>query len=162
MGMSVGQLCKRNPVTCAFDAEIRDVVGLMREREVGSVIVVQELSGEMRPYGIITDRDLIVRVISSGENLDSLTIRDVATTDLRVVREHDSVGEAIHIMREAGIKRLPVVDALGILVGIISGDDLLLHLANEVQELAALFARSAVYAVPDPAAASAPTLSGAH
>lgn len=155
MGMSVGQICKRNPVTCMRDAEIRDVVGLMRERKVGSVIVVQELTGETRPYGIITDRDLVVRVISAGEDLDSLTIRDVATTDLRVVREHDSIGEAIHIMHEAGIKRLPVVDALGILIGIISGDDLLLHLANEVQELAALFARGAAQTTPAPIPAPA-------
>ncbi len=150
MSMSVGQICKRNPVTCARDAEIREVVGLMRERGVGSVIVVQELTGEMRPYGIITDRDLVVRAISAGEDINSLTIGDVATTDVRVAREHDSIGEAIHIMREAGIKRLPVVDALGILIGIVSGDDLLLHLANEVQELAALFARNVTETTPDP------------
>ncbi len=141
MGTSIGQICNRKPVTCAHDAEIRDVVALMRDKAVGSVILTQTMSDGTRPYGVVTDRDLVVHVIAAGVDIDSLTIRDVATTDLKSIHENDRIGEAIHMMREAEIKRLPVVDTLGRLVGIISGDDLLLHLANEVQELASLFMR---------------------
>ena len=156
MGTSVGQICKRNPVTCASDAEITDVVDLMREQQVGSVILVQEMTDGTRPYGIITDRDLVVRVFTAGVEYDSLTIRDVATTDLKLVRENDGMGEAIHVMHEAGIKRLPVVDSVGRLIGIISGDDLLLHLANEVQELASLFIRGTAEESASPGDAAAP------
>lgn len=87
MGLSVGQICKRKPVTCTRDAEIKDVVDLMRERRVGSVIVVHESAGAVRPYGLITDRDLVVRVISTGASLDSLAVKDVATSELIVGRE---------------------------------------------------------------------------
>ncbi len=141
MGTSVGQICNRKPVTCAHDAEIRDVVNLMRDEQVGSVILTQKMVDGTRPYGVVTDRDLVVRVIAAGLDIETLTIRDVATTDLKSIHENDRIGDAIHMMREAEIKRLPVVDTLGRLIGIISGDDLLLHLANEVQELASLFMR---------------------
>jgi signal-transduction protein with cAMP-binding, CBS, and nucleotidyltransferase domain len=143
MGTSVGQICNRNTVTCASDAEIRNVVALMSERHVGSVILVQEMADGPRPYGIVTDRDLVVRIIAAGVDMDSLTIRDVATMDITVVQENDGIGEAVHLMHEAGINRLPVVDRRGILIGVISGDDLLLHLAEQVQELASLFMRAA-------------------
>jgi len=141
MTISIAQICNKNPVTCAIDAEVRDVVNLMREKQVGSVIVVNEMTDGTRPYGIITDRDLVVRVIAAGVDLESLVIRDIATTEIAVGRDTDSAGEAIHVMREEGVKRLPVVDALGRLIGIVSGDDLLLHIANEVQALASLFMR---------------------
>jgi CBS domain-containing protein len=91
--------------------------------------------------GIVTDRDIIVEVIATGLDPAVITVGDIMSQDLVVGRESDTVLETLEIMRFKGVRRLPTVDRDGQLVGIVTVDDLLEVLAEELNELARIVAR---------------------
>jgi CBS domain-containing protein len=108
---------------------------LMRKHHVGDVVVVDDPDGERAPVGIVTDRDIVVSVIALGLDPVSLEVGDVMSDDLLTASEHDDPYQTIERMRLRGIRRVPVVADSGSLVGIVSADDLLLFLAEEMEEL---------------------------
>lgn len=123
-------LINHDVVRAEPDATVMEVARLMAERDVGSVLV---LSNE-RPRGIITDRDIVVRCLA--KNLDpSVTIENLLTESLVTCRENDGVFECIQKMHDARIRRMPVVDADGKAIGIISFGDLLAVLSQEFAAL---------------------------
>ncbi|MFO1289727.1 MAG: CBS domain-containing protein [Nitrosomonas sp.] len=107
----------------------------------GSVLIVDEQDGKRVPVGIVTDRDLVVEVIAPELDADAITVGDIMMTGFAVVKEETGVFEAIQYMRTKGIRRLPVVDAEERLIGIVTLDDLLILLAEELDALAKLVAR---------------------
>lgn len=109
---------------------------LMRKHHVGDVVVVDEPDGERTPIGIVTDRDIVVSVIALGLDPLGLQVGDIMTDDLLVARVHDDVTQTIERMRLRGIRRVPVVCEGGVLAGIVSADDLLGFLAEEMEDLA--------------------------
>jgi CBS domain-containing protein len=113
----------------------------MRSRHVGDVVVVEQRNGSRHPVGIVTDRDIVVEVVAAGVNPDALTVADITGPDLATVSESEGVYEALHTMRSKGVRRIPVVDRDGGLVGIVTLDDLLSLLAEEMTELAKLVSR---------------------
>ena len=119
-------------VVCRSSATLWDVALLMRDRNVGSVIVLDEI-GYLA--GIVTDRDLAVRGLGEGRSaeshVDRVMTRDVATVDL-----HADVSEAATIMAKRLVRRLPVVDALQHIYGVVTLDDLLRHLGSDADRLA--------------------------
>jgi CBS domain-containing protein len=98
----------------------------MAERNVGSVVVVKD----GRPLGIVTDRDLALRVLGRGRSGRDVRARSIMTTPLLFVRSDASPEEAISLMREARVRRLPIVDEGGLLAGIVCLDDLVQHLGR--------------------------------
>jgi CBS domain-containing protein len=117
----------RRPLT-VIDAErpAIEAAELMHADHVGCVVVV----AEGRPIGIVTDRDLALRVLAA--NRPSHTpVREVMSGDLAVARLHDSIDLAVFAMRQHGVRRLPIVDDAGTLVGLVALDDLLVLLAGE-------------------------------
>ena len=112
---------------------------VMRERHVGDLVVVAERHGRVRPIGIVTDRDIAVGVVSlPAETLDALSVGDLVVGDLVTVPERASVSQCVERMRAAAVRRLPVVDADGALVGILTLDDLVRVLARDMGALADL------------------------
>ena len=130
--MNAGELCNREVVFASRDMGLVEAAWLMREHHVGSLVVVAERDGERVPVGMITDRDIVVAVVATKANPDTLKVGDVMTMGALVVREQDGIADALRVMRENGVRRVPVVNARGVLVGIIAIDDVLELVAEEM------------------------------
>ncbi len=139
--MSIGEICNRKVVVMQREETIAEAAKLMRDQHVGSVLIVDEQDGKRVPVGIVTDRDLVVEVIAPELDADAITVGDIMMTGFAVVKEETGVFEAIQYIRTKGIRRLPVVDAEERLIGIVTLDDLLILLAEELDALAKLVAR---------------------
>ncbi|MCD2517672.1 CBS domain-containing protein [Massilia sp. G4R7] len=133
--MHIGQICTSQATHCTRDETVQGAALLMRRQHVGDVIVVDRFDGASVPVGILTDRDIVVSVIAPGLDPASLQVGDIMSEDLLTARDSDDVYETIEKMRLRGIRRVPVVDGSGSLAGIVSADDLLEFLAEEMGEL---------------------------
>jgi CBS domain-containing protein len=136
--MSVGEICNREVVIAGKALSVREAAQLMRNHHVGDLMVVDERNGRKHPIGIVTDRDIVLEVVAPGVNPETLAVADIMGLELVAVRESEGVFEALRYMRDKGVRRMPVVDSAGGLVGIITLDDLLSLLAEEMTELAKL------------------------
>lgn len=134
--MEIGKLSILDTVCCSRDESVQGAAFLMRKHHVGDLIVVDEPDGERIPIGIVTDRDIVVSVIALGLDPLGLQVGDIMTDDLLTASEHDDVYATIERMRLRGIRRVPVLSDSGTLSGIVSADDLLTFLAEEMEELA--------------------------
>jgi len=133
--MHIGHICTSQATHCTRDETVQGAALLMRRQHVGDVIVVDRFDGASVPVGILTDRDIVVSVIAPGLDPASLQVGDIMSEDLLTARDSDDVYETIEKMRLRGIRRVPVVDSNGSLSGIVSADDLLEFLAEEMGEL---------------------------
>ena len=130
--MNVGELCNREVVFAYRDTRLVEAARLMREHHVGSLLAVVERHGERVPVGILTDRDIVVAVVAKELDPRGLTVGDVMTGDLAMVREQDSIADAMRLMREKGIRRVPVITHKGTLAGLLTLDDMLEFAAEEL------------------------------
>jgi CBS domain-containing protein len=138
--MNIGEICTVQTITCARDETVQGAALLMRKHHVGDLIVVDQLDGQPVPVGIVTDRDIVVSVVALGLDPDSLQVGDIMSDDLLTCGEDDDVYATIEHMRLRGIRRVPVVNRAGGLVGIVSADDLLEFLAEEMGDLSRISA----------------------
>jgi CBS domain-containing protein len=115
---TIAEVMIPNPITCTIDAEVQDAAQLMRDRDIGDVVVVDD----QRVRGIVTDRDLVVRGLASGFAPTS-QLGDVLTEGVVTVDAGETTARAAEIMRERAVRRLPVVDG-DTLVGVVSLGDL--------------------------------------
>ena len=136
--MAVGEICNREVVIAKKTLSVVDAAQLMRQHHVGDLVVVEEKNGRRHPVGIVTDRDIVVEVVAAGVNPDALKVGDIMGPEVATVRESEGLFEALRYMRDKGVRRMPVVDRDGGLVGILTLDDLLSLLAEEMTELAKL------------------------
>ncbi|MGB9130599.1 MAG: CBS domain-containing protein [Thiobacillus sp.] len=136
--MAVGEICNRDVVIAEKALSVVDAAQLMRTHHVGDLVVVEEKAGRRHPVGIVTDRDIVVEVVAAGVDPDALKVGDIMGPEVATVRESEGLFEALHYMRGKGVRRMPVVDHEGVLVGILTLDDLLSLLAEELTELAKL------------------------
>jgi CBS domain-containing protein len=136
--MTVGELCIREVVFVRPDETVVDAARLMRAYHVGDVVVVSEAAGRRKPVGMLTDRDLVVEVLAqAADKATVLLVEDVASMDEVVtLDEEDSAEAALAMMLGHGIRRIPVVDRDGGLVGIVAQDDLLELLTGQMSRLA--------------------------
>jgi CBS domain-containing protein len=118
MADSIRDLMTTDPATVEASATVEDVAQVMDKQDIGNVLVVE--NGELQ--GIVTDRDIVVRVIAKGNGPDA-SVREACTTDLEALSPDDSVEDAIQKMEQGNVRRLPVVED-GKPVGIISLGDL--------------------------------------
>lgn len=136
--MAVGEICNREVVIAKKALSVVDAAQLMRKHHVGDLVVVEEKNGRRHPVGIVTDRDIVVEVVAAGVNPDTLKVGDIMGPEVATVRESEGLFEALRYMRDKGVRRMPVVDRDDGLVGILTLDDLLSLLAEEMTELAKL------------------------
>lgn len=139
--MNVGEIGRREVVTVGPDAGVAEIAETMYRQKVGSVVVTE---GE-EVVGIVTDRDLVIELLAEGGEVNLLdgdvspgdvTAADLMTTDPLTVSPDDEVPAAIAQMNDAITRRLPIVED-GRLAGIVTLDDLLVHLAGEYRRLSA-------------------------
>jgi len=136
--MAVGEICNREVVMTEKSVSVVEAAQLMRTHHVGDLVVVEEKGGRRHPVGIVTDRDIVVEVVAAGVNPDTFKVGDIMGPELATLRESEGLFEALRYMRDKGVRRMPVVDRDGGLVGILTLDDLLSLLAEEMTELAKL------------------------
>jgi CBS domain-containing protein len=135
--MSVGSICGRKVVTVRRHDDLQFAGRLMREKHIGFLIVVEALPREVNaPVGVLTDRDIVVAVVAQDVNPRNLSVGDVMTPQPLVIEESLAVNAALAKMRERGVRRAPVVGADGGLVGVISLDDVLERLADQLSNVA--------------------------
>lgn len=142
--MNAGELCIREVVYAQPDEGIREAARRMRDHHVGDVVVVREDErGNRKPVAMLTDRDLVVGVLAEDpEDAETLTVGDVLTRDeVFTVGERESVFRVVERMSSHGVRRVPVVDDRGGLVGLITFDDVVELLADTLDDLARLTAR---------------------
>ena len=124
-------LITRRPVSVGPDVKISEVARLMEKENVGSVLVL----ADGRPVGILTDRDIVLRCLAKNINVTTCPVKDAMTKTLATCRDTDGVFDCIRKMRDERIRRMPVVDADGKAVGLLSFGDILSMLSREVAEL---------------------------
>lgn len=139
--MSIGEICNRETVFTTKDGSISQAAKLMREQHVGDLVVVEEQAGRRIPVGILTDRDLVIEILAKDVDMNAVAVGDVMSSELLTANENDGLYETLQRMRAKGVRRVPVVDVGGALVGIVSADDLLDLLADELTALARLLSR---------------------
>ncbi len=139
--MRIGEICIRDVVCAGRDASVHEAAQLMRSHHVGNVVVVEKSARGQIPVGIVTDRDVVVGVVALGIEASRLTVGDIMGSQLITAAEEQGVFETIEQMQSNGVRRLPVVDRQGLLLGIITVDDLLEFLAMHLSELSRALAR---------------------
>lgn len=106
------------------DESVKIAAELMRSHHVGDVVLVEENEGQSIPIGIVTDRELVIEVMALGLDPDALIVQDIVTRSVLFVHEEESLFDCLELMKDKGVRRLPVVDADESLVSIISLDDI--------------------------------------
>ena len=119
MGKSVKEVMTSNPVTVEADASVVEAARVMKKEDTGIVPV----TAGGRLVGTITDRDIVVRVLAEEKDPQATTVRDVASTELVTVDPQQELDEALRLMARNQVRRLPVVEGDGWLVGIVSQAD---------------------------------------
>ena len=126
--MTVGDICTRSVFVASEHERILEIAERMRDDDVGALVVVAIRGASYAPIGMLTDRDIVISALAWQPDLiGDLTVADAMTSDVVTVDEHEHVDAALYRMRECGIRRLPVVDGTGKLVGILTLDDVLAH-----------------------------------
>lgn len=143
--MDAGSICSREVDTVRPDETAAVAAKRMLQRNVGSLIVVDEAS---RPLGILTDRDLTLRVLAHGQ-APSTPVRNVMSGELQWVRESHLLDAALQKMRMVPCRRLPVVDEGDVLVGILTLDDIHAYHAESAAMMRAVLRRERPEAVDD-------------
>jgi len=130
--MNAGELCNREVVFAHRDTPLVEAARLMREHHVGSLVVTVDRLSERVPVGLLTDRDIVLAVVAKGLDARTLRAGEVMTADLVTVREQDGITDVLRLMREKGVRRVPVVSRSGALAGIVTIDDVLQLVAEEM------------------------------
>ncbi len=125
--MVIGDIARRDVVTVDLEATLTDVAHVMRNERVGSVVVVD---GKGTVAGLLTDRDLVVSGLAEGRHPDECIANDILSTNVFSVAPDVDVADVARRMRDQGVRRVPVMRGHD-LVGIVTLDDLLVHLGEE-------------------------------
>jgi CBS domain-containing protein len=130
--VTVRDLAAHEVVTVIPSATLAECAQIMRDQHVGSVVVIDDQAKRDDPRGIVTDRDIVIEAVALGLDPATLTAGDVMTTPLATVTDRDDILDALARMREHGVRRLPVLDDAGHLSGIVTVDNLLEALAEQL------------------------------
>lgn len=140
--MTVGAFCSRIVVYVGEDEGIIEAAKLMREHHTGSVVVVKDAQrGPVNVVGMITDRDLVIEVLAEDVEVESVLVKDVMSSDPIIAEENDSLSDTLKRMRDHGVRRVPITDREGQVVGVLSVDDVLSLLASELTDIDSLILR---------------------
>ncbi len=133
--MPIDEFCNREVIFASRKMSIQDAARLMRQHHVGDLVVVDEIGGRRVPVGVVTDRDIVIEIVANGLKLEDFTVGDIMSPQLVTVQTDDGVLDTIQLMRSKGVRRVPVVGRDGGLEGVVSADDMLGLLAEEMTDL---------------------------
>ncbi len=139
--MTIGEYCNREVTITEQDTSVIEAAILMRRHHVGDLVVVDKLEEKTVPIGIVTDRDLVIEVLAQNIEPDSLSIKDIMSTDLVTVNENETLLSVLDIMQEKRVRRILVVNEHGDLQGLLSADDAIGLIAEAMNNLTKLVKR---------------------
>ena len=119
MGNTIREVMTSNPTTIEADAPVTRAARMMRDEDVGVAPIVD--GGKL--IGTVTDRDITIRVVAEGKDPETTTVSEIASTDLVTIDPQQDLDEAIALMARHQVRRLPVVEEDGKLVGIVAQAD---------------------------------------
>ena len=125
--MKIQDIMTKKPSTVTPDTGVVQAARLMKDEDIGVIPVVD---GD-RVVGIVTDRDIAIRAVAEGRRIDETRVKDVMSTDVKTVKLSGSVEDAMKLMGREQIRRVPVVDDKGHLVGIVSQADVVLEAKDD-------------------------------
>jgi CBS domain-containing protein len=131
--MNISELMSKNPCTVTPDTPVSEAARLMKEEDVGMVPVIERVGGAEtrgRLVGVITDRDIAILTVAEGRAIDS-PVRDVMSSGVRTATPNDSVESVMELMGNEQVRRVPIVDERGSLVGVVAQADLARKAKNE-------------------------------
>jgi CBS domain-containing protein len=134
MKSTCNEVVVRRAVTARPDETVLCAAQRMRDEHVGDLVILED----ERPAGIVTDRDLVVRVLASEGDPSSLRVEEVMTRAPATVSEDSDVLEVLETMRRTGARRMPVLGADGALIGILALDDVLAWLGRQMSAVGAV------------------------
>jgi len=134
--MTARTLQNPNVATIDSHADILQAAKLMRQEHVGDLVITELRDGHLRPIGVITDRDIAIEVVAKGLDPAAVTVGDTIRRELVAVTEDSGIASALLKMRSAGVRRAPVVSSKGELTGVLSIDDIVEHLATQLDSVA--------------------------
>jgi CBS domain-containing protein len=133
--MSAGEYCNREVVVVLKSEPVSEAISLMRSHHVGDVVVVETTATGTKPVGILTDRDIVLEILAEGVDLGAVSIGDVMSYELVTVTEDTKLIDTIKLMRDKGVRRIPVVNQQGELQGLLTVDDILELLAEQLTDI---------------------------
>ncbi|HYX74618.1 MAG TPA: CBS domain-containing protein [Steroidobacteraceae bacterium] len=136
--MNVGDLCNRNVVAVSASAPVSEAARLMCEQGIGAVVVTAAPADAPVAIGMVTDRDIVCAQLDRAADLGQLRTGDIMTGDPLVLNEEAPIEEAIRRLHKRHVRRAPVINSSGQLIGVISFDDLLMHVSGNLRALAHL------------------------
>ena len=136
LGMKVKHIYSHNVIRTPRSLSLERLAVLMRRHHVGAVLVTEGEPSENQAIGIVTDRDLVLQAMAEGIGPREATVGDVMTPSVVSVSENADIHEALETMGVRGIRRLGVATGEGVLVGIVSFDDIVDALGTELTSLA--------------------------
>lgn len=142
--MRVAQVCTQNVICVTPDCTVKSAAQTMRERHVGTVVVVDGNDAGNVPIGLLTDRDIVVSVVAPGVLPEVVTVGDVMSLPLYTFSEDGDLLEAIQYMRDKGVRRLVVTNRVGGMSGILAVDDAYAALTSQLEDLGRAVAREQV------------------
>jgi CBS domain-containing protein len=147
--MNIGQVVTRTAITVSPTAPLSEAAELMCDRHVGALVVTETSLDEPAIVGMITDRDIVKAQLERTADLSRLRVGEVMHRDPLVLREEEPISAAIHKMKEHGVRRAPIISSSGALAGVVSTDDLLSQVAEEISVLAYLVSHQPTREMPD-------------
>jgi CBS domain-containing protein len=139
--MLLKEFCTNEVIYCSRETTALEAAQLMRQKHIGDVVVVDDPDEDLAPVGLVTDRDIAVKVVAAGLNPGKTLVGEVMRTPVVIADEAEDTSVAIARMRHHGVRRLPVTGHHGKLVGIVTLDDLLRRLRYEVDSLLDIVAK---------------------
>jgi len=136
--MTAGEYCNREIIITEQTISVAEAAALMRRHHVGDLVVVEKHGEKSLPVGIITDRDIVIEVIAQKIDPESLTVRDVMSNNPVSVSEQHSLLDTLEVMKKRGVRRLLIVDQSGSLQGMLTADDAVELIAEQMNDLTRL------------------------
>ncbi len=136
--MSIKHICERDVVTTTKDVSIYEVAKLMKKHNVGNVVVIDNQVITNKPIGILTDRDIAMKIVAEDVDARQISAGDIMADNLLLLHANQSINEAIDMMCAKGVRRAPISDDTHKVIGIASIDDLFILLAEEMGSLSKL------------------------
>lgn len=136
--MKLKELCNRDVVIIEPSDSVVEAAKLMKQYNVGDVIVVNTESGKIKPIGVLTDRDIVVELVADEVDVSTVSVSDIMSYELETANEQEDSADILKIMKRNGIRRIPVVDDENTLQGIITVADILELLSEEQLDISSI------------------------
>jgi CBS domain-containing protein len=139
--MTIGEFCNREVIILNREDTVLEAAKLMRKYHVGDVVVVEQRGDKRVPVGILTDRDIVVELVALEVDITKILVGDAMSNELLMVHENEQLTDLVQKMQGKAVRRVPVVDDSGALVGIVTADDLIDLIAEQLTSLVGMVQR---------------------